>query len=92
MGIDVIIKLLIRIGMLALAVTALSVFGSVINNFLPWSWLITFFALIRNLLYMMNWLVDIPTLLQIIGYVMLIEIAYWGYEGTMVVIKFFKHS
>jgi len=86
-----IIQILIRIGFIALIIGALAIFGRVVNEFLSWSFLVTFFAVVRNLLNMLNWLIDIPTLVLLITITLSIEVAYWIYEASVVVTKFFRN-
>jgi len=85
-----IIQFLIKYGFVSLIITALITLGTAIVNNLSWSFLTTFFILIQNLLNMLNWIIDVPSLILLIGITLSIEVAYWTYEAWYLIVKFFK--
>jgi len=79
-----------KIALIGVYILVLTTLGNVINNLIPWDYLTTFFALIRNLVLIFDFMWDTTTLLQLVGYVFLIQVAIWIYKASVFVIKFFN--
>lgn len=86
-----ILKLIFAVLFLGSAIIALATFGAFVNGFIVWSWLTYFFVIIRYLLGLFNFLIDVPTLLLLVGYGIYILGAYWIFKGVFLVINWVKN-
>lgn len=71
-------------------ISALTTMGGLINIFLPWTWLKTFFIFIRQILQGFEWFFPTDTLITIIGLSLLLKTILMGYQATMTVVNWFK--
>jgi len=60
--------------------------GVAIDHLLPWTWLVTFFALIRQLIMPFDFLWDTTTLFSIISISLSIEAIFWSVKALMSII------
>lgn len=82
-------KILVKLGLFAAILTVLYTIGAAINALVPWQWLTSFFVIMRHFMAMFNWLIDIDTLLTIIGLGFTLKLAVWTYRLSMRVIAYF---
>lgn len=68
------------------AITTLSL---AINN-IPWIWLTYFFKMIRTTAQMFDFMIDLPTLYSTITIALGVQIAYWTFKVTLLVVEWIK--
>lgn len=61
--------------------------GQGIDVLIPWTWLVTFFAIIRDVVMIFDFFWDTTTLFVIISISLLIEISFWTLKAFMAVIE-----
>ncbi len=89
---DSLTKTAVQVSLIALFITALSVFGNVLYSWLDQAqafvYLTDFFVFFRRLLYVFDFVIHIPTLLTLLGLVFTLLIAFWSLKAVMFVIAF----
>lgn len=80
------ISLFKNFALLSVITAVLYGLGAAVDNLLPWSWLTVFFALVRDLVMIFDFLWDTDTLFSIISISLMIETFFWTLKGFMVVI------
>lgn len=86
---DTILKYLIKFGLFTAVLAALYALGAAVNAFLPWSWLTYFFVIMRHLLAIFAWIIDINTMLIIIGLIYTFKISVKTYDVAVKVFSYF---
>jgi len=86
-----IIKFIKTNALIAAMIVALATLGVTINTLVPWEWLTALFVIIRRLLLMFDFIIDTSVLINLIGIALSLKIALWAYQGTIVVIDWFKN-
>jgi len=86
-----IIKILKKLGLIGLVITALSTLGVAINALPVWHWLTDFFSIIKSSVLFIDFMWDTTTTLTIIGTMMTIIVAYWTWRLVMIVVGWFNH-
>lgn len=81
------IKQAILIGVI---IGALIGFGNRIAQNVVWVWLTKFFILIREILEMIDFIIDTDTLILLLGITLAIEMAVWTFRAILYLVHFFK--
>lgn len=81
------IKQAILIGVI---IGALIGFGNRMARNVVWVWLTKFFILIREILEMIDFIVDTDTLILLLGITLTIELAVWTFRAILYLVHFFK--
>jgi len=82
------ITLLKQLAIGALVVFGLTMLGGSINEYLPWSWLTQFFALLRAVVRPVDFIWDTESLFKILSYVFSVLIGIWSFKAVLVVRSF----
>lgn len=78
------------IAIISLITTACLSLGVLFNQIIPWTYLTQFFSLMRWSFGLIDFLVDTPTLIILIGLALMIQVAYWSFRGVMLVVHYFR--
>jgi len=90
---NITIKILRDIGLISVAIGALSVLGIFINGLEIWNTLTSIFAIIRILLGLMDWGIPINgALLPAVGLSLSLAGAEWLFESGLIPIKWFRNK
>lgn len=84
------VKILTRAALISAIISMLYILGQGINALIPWSWLIYFFVIFRNLTSLIGFIIDLPTLYVLISLTLTIQIIFWTYKATIFVINWFR--
>lgn len=86
------LKLLKDIGLLPLIITAMMVLGLVINNLTSglWIYLTYLFIIIRQSANLFAFMIDLSVLWTTTGIILSAWSAYWIFDGSMWLIKYFR--
>lgn len=90
--IEQISKVAIRIGLILIAITTLSIVGNGINAILPWQYLEVFFAIIKSISNIFSFIWDINTLWLLVGLSFTIQVFIWLWKATSTIINFFNEK
>lgn len=85
-----VMKILKPTAFIGALLVALRILGGVINNLIPWTWLTSFFSIMRWGLGLLDFMWDTDTLIIVIGLVLAINVAYWAFKGVLAVINYFR--
>lgn len=85
-------KILKQLAFVPLIITGLVVLGGAINSYIGTSPinLVYFFAILRRFIFVFDFMLDIPTLLLLVGFSLLVEAAYWALRGILFFSFLFK--
>lgn len=86
------LKFFIRLILMGILILALAGLGITLNILIDWNWLTIFFTITRNLLGYIDFMIDTAVLMNVVGYMLLIQIAYWLLKGYMYAINWFKNA
>lgn len=75
---------------MTLIVIILKTLGSIIDSTIDWTFLTNLFGILRFFWNSINWLLDIPTLLFLIGLTITFDIAENVFDAGIITIKWFK--
>lgn len=81
------IDLLKKIGLVTAAMVFLSVFGTAINNLIPWEYLIQAFRVARSVLDPIDLIWDVAAILVVVTGMLSTEIAKWSLRAAHWVLK-----
>lgn len=68
----------------------LSEFGMVLNTYLPWSFLTDFFIILRNVVSLVDFMIDTDTLFNLVGIGILVLSAYYLFKAGFLIINWIK--
>lgn len=86
---DTLLKYLIRVGMFTAVLAALYGVGAVVNALVPWTWLTNIFVIFRHLVALLNWFLDVNTLLALIGLSIGLQVSIRFYRLSVRVFNYF---
>lgn len=86
---EVFTKVLVKLGLFTLILTVLYTLGAAMNALVPWGWLVSFFVILRQFLALLNWIIDIDTLVIIVGLSFTFQLSLWTYRLSVRVIQYF---
>jgi len=81
------VDLLKKLGLVAAAMVFLSIFGTAVNNLIPWSYLIQAFRVGRSVLNPIDMIWDVSAVLIVVTSMFSVEIAKWSLRAVHWVIK-----
>jgi len=84
------LKIFVAIAGFLAAYVLLSDFGAVLNSFLPWSFLTSFFVILRNVISLVDFMIDTTTLFTLVGVGILVLGAYYLFKAGFLVINWIK--
>lgn len=84
-----ILHLLIKIAKIPLIISALLVLGLGMESFINWQYLTDFFSLLKYGLYFLDFIINAGTVITIIGIMASIQVIYWIWRASLLVIKWF---
>jgi len=87
-----ILKIVVRISITGLIISGLLIIGNVIDNLVVWSWLTDVFSLIKKSLNSLNFIIDINTLITLVGYSLTIGVGYWSFRIIIWLSKYFNEK
>lgn len=83
---------IVTAGIITLTIAALTMFGYLVNENMPWEYLTSFFVFIRRLALMMDFMIDTTLLFALVTTSYSLKIGLWGYQATMAVIAWFRNN
>ncbi len=93
---DEVIKIVRQIVMITFILTALAFLGSVINTYLlesgAFNYLVGFFILIQRTFSLLNFMLDVPTLIRLIGINFFIFSLYWLVKAVIFLSSYFNQK
>lgn len=86
------IKLIRDAALLGIIIIALGIFGNAVNGWLPFEYVTYAFTIVRNIMGIMNFTVDLDTFYKLIGWLLPLYIALWSMRATMGIVHWFREK
>lgn len=83
-------KIIRDIGLLAIVIIALGIFGNAVNAWLPFIYVTYAFTIVRNIMGLIGFTVDLPTFYIVIGWILSLYIALWLLRASFAMVKWFR--
>lgn len=91
---NITIKILKDIGLLTLFLSIITGLGYALNSLIDsynlFGWLTELFSLMKYFSSSIDFMWNTAVMWQVIGYILAIEILWWGYLASVAIIKWFK--
>lgn len=85
-------KIIVKIVLIGFIIGALFALGYGISVIVPFEYLGYFFSIVKNLLHIFDFMLDIDTLITLIGWSFGISLLWLVFKGTAFIIKFFNEK
>lgn len=86
------LKIVVRVLLVGVTITALVLLGDVVSKLVIWDWLTQFFVIMRKTIGILNFMIDTDVLFKLVEYSFILSVAYWGFKAAVWIVKFFNEK
>jgi len=79
-----------QIALFSLLLIIVGIVSFIVNNLIPWVWITNLFVILRSILGLIGFMIDLNTLFTLVSLTLTLEITLWAFKGGKLVINWFK--